>query len=101
MNNIVMLFPQLIDRNSGGCWDVNGSDGDDFGMYNFVRFFIINGYRHPHTYMITQTQYTHTLASYSNKEWSSGCDGARNDPSGTWYLGHLVQSSSLYTLSSK
>ena len=34
VNNIVTLFPQLIDRNgTRGCWDDEGYDGDDFGTY--------------------------------------------------------------------
>ena len=34
VNNIVTLFPQLIDRSgTRGCWDVEGYDGDDFGRY--------------------------------------------------------------------
>ena len=37
-NNILTLFPQLIDRNgTRGCWDTEGYDGDNFGNV-FVMF---------------------------------------------------------------
>lgn len=36
VNNIVLLFPQLRDRDgSRGCWDYSGYDGDDFGTLAF------------------------------------------------------------------